>query len=273
MSIGVSWGAKGRRTGGRKSRFPRTTRTWGAKKSRTIVSKVKTLSRAISKLNKVALNRINYQQNGSFSMSNATGLADYASVPLLKFSTWSRIFGTDADDESNKQALVRSTKANWQMWTSEPDGRSYSFFVVSLKDQANELLNTDGTLGTLTSGTHYAGTGGQVLLNLKFFNLHYYRRRIAGVNPQEKSAGTAAPAVQNIGATTNDSIQQGTFLVKYGKNGMKVLNPSGDWKAGVYPKDPSKNYYIIVFWDGDSTADLQVPTMYYNMVHSVDVTA
>lgn len=234
---------------------------------------IASLQRQVRQLNAVAMNRLHYSGNDTFFCANATGVPSYNATPLTRFSTWTRIFGTDADDETQKKALIRKCSLNWQITTSEPDARWYSVFLVSLKDEASDLLNSDGTLASLAQGTHYSdpqGQGSGTLLNLKFFNIHYHRRFSLGVQPQVKAAVAPAGAVQNIGMTTKDSTRIGKANIVYGKNGIRVLNPSGDWKAGVFPKDPSKNYYFLTFWSGDSTLDVEVPQMYVQWLTSVD---
>jgi|688.fasta_scaffold262637_2 hypothetical protein len=231
------------------------------------------LKRQVSRLTKVAINKIQYQLSFSQNMTNATGTNDYAARNLVKFTDWTRIFGTDADDEVNKQALIKSITGRWQMATNEPDNRTYSIWVVSLKDNASELLGAGtGDLAPLVSGTHYIGDSDRVLLNLKYFNVHYHRVRHAGVLPQSKPAGpSGAGAVQNISTNGQDSIQLGSFSIRCGKYGMKVLNPKGDWKAGGYPRDPSQNYYFLNFFSGDSSVDLEYPGMYVNTLAQVEV--
>jgi hypothetical protein len=253
----------------------KTTKKTYVKKSPTkgpaMSMQVAKLQRQVNRLTAVAINKIQYQSAFSQNMTNVAGTSAYLAYPLTQFSSWTRIFGTDADDEVNKQALIKSITGRWQMATNEPDNRTYSIWVVSLKDNASELLNNDGTLAALTSGTHYIGDSDRVLLNLKFFNVHYHRARHAGVLPQNKAAVGTAGAIQNISTVGEDSVQLGRFSIKCGKNGMKVLNPSGDWKAGGYPKDPSKNYYFLNFWSGDSSVDLEYPGMYVNTLAQVEV--
>lgn len=236
---------------------------------------VKKLARDVSKLKAVAMNRINYFGGQQFECSTVAGTASYNATPLMKFNNWTRIFGTDADDESNKQCLIRKLAGQWTITTNEPDNRSYSMFVVSLKDEASELLNADGTLAALTAGTHYSlgfGQGSNCLLNLKLFNIHYHKRFMLGVVPQVKSAVAPAGAVQNIGTSTSSTQRFGKFNLRLGR-GLFIKNPVQDWKAGVHPKDPSKNYYVLTFWSGDSNVDLEVPTMSVHWVAGVDVSA
>lgn len=266
--LGFSWGAKKRRTPGRKPR------TYVPRKPRTTT--VRKLARDVSKLKAVAMNRISYQGTDSFEGASAAGLFDYRSTPLFKFNNWTRIFGTDADDESNKQCLIRKCAGQWSVDTTEPDARSYSIFIVSLKDEASELLNTDGTLAPLTVGTHYSapfgGRGCNVLLNLKTFNIHYHKVFSMGTTPMVKPATGGAGAVQNISNDNRSTFRYGKFNLKLGR-GLMVKNPTQDWKAGVHPKDPSKNYYILTFWSGDSNLDLEVPNFRYSWITGVDVSA
>lgn len=234
------------------------------------------LKRQVSKLTAVALNKINYSGTDSFQASTTLGTASYNATPLTRFSAWTRIFGTDADDETQKKAVIRRLSGRWSVFTSEPDARQYSMFVVSLKDEASDLLNSDGTLAALAQGTHYSdpnGLGAGTLLNLKFFNVHYHKTFQLGVYGQSKPA-TGAPnsagAIQNIGMTSKDSQRLGKFNLRLGQRGIRVQNPNGDWKAGVFPKDPSKNYYVLTFWSGDSNVDLEVPLFYINWVAGVE---
>lgn len=213
------------------------------------------------------------------NMANAAGSASYDVIPLTKFNLWTRIFGTDSDDEVNKQALVKSITGRWTNLTNEPDDRRYSIWVVSLKDQASELLQaptatpgSGGELGPLIQNTHYIGDADRVLLNLKYFNVHYHKVRHSGIYPESKAAGpSGAGAVQNIPMVGSDTIQMGKFSIKCGKSGMKVLNPKGDWKAGIYPKDPSQNYYFLAFYSADSTLDLEYGQIQLNTLVQVEV--
>lgn len=238
---------------------------------------MKRLQTQVAKLTRVAMNRINYTKDDRIDCYTAAGLDSYDARPLLKFDQWTRVFGTDADDEVNKQAIIRSLKCNWRFNTNEPDNRTFSLFVVSLKDEASQLLTNsgvnDGTLAPLTSGTHYIAGQDRTLLNLKFFNVHYHRRWTAGVYPMAKAATGAAGAVQNIPNVGIDSQRLGTFNLNFGKKGMLIKNPNGDWKAGVYPKDPSKNYFLMIFWTGDSIIDGEYGALKYDTIVSVDVSA
>lgn len=244
-----------------------------AKKTSGMNLELLKLKRQVARLTKVAINKIQYRTAFNMNCYDVAGLANYQARNLVKFSDWTRIFGTDADDEVNKQAIVRSITGRWSFLTNEPDDRRYSMWIVSLKDNASELLTAGtGDLGTLVEDTHFIGSGDRVLLNLKFFNVHYHKTWHAGVYPMSKAAGpSSSAAVQNIPNTGTDSIKQGRYSIKCGKAGMKVLNPKGDWKAQGYPRDPSQNYFLLTFWSGDSIADVEYGTVYTHNLYQVEV--
>lgn len=244
----------------------------GAKKTSGMSAELMKLKRQVARLTKVAINKIQYQYNFNFGLTNAAGTPSYAAYNLFKFNNWTRVFGTDADDEVNKNCLIRNLTARTYISTSEPDARSYSTWVVQLKDNASQLLEAGtGNLLTLTSGTHYINSGSEVLLNLKYFKVIHHRARHMGVYPMSKAAGpSSSGAVQNIPTNGVDTIQLGSFRIAPAR-GIRVSNPSGDWKAGIYPQDPSQNYFYLCFWSGDSIADTEYASMYVDNLISVEV--
>jgi hypothetical protein len=215
-----------------------------------------------------------YQQQAvNVTMGNATG--DYIDIiPMNKFTSWSRIFGTDADDEQGKRCVVKSSSMNWNINTAEPDPIGFSVFAVSLKKSASDIINVAGDLSGLTAGTHYVGNGSKVLLNMNYFNVHYVKRFQMGSEQVFRTAVVlpGAPAVQAIPAETASLQKIGKINIPYGKMGMAIVNPAGDWKAGGHPKADTQNHFVLFFSD-NSTVDGQNPFLSYNIVHSVLVSA
>jgi len=245
----------------------------------SMAAQIKSLASRVARLTKVAINRIQYRNNGTLAMSTVTGVgASYDARALFKFANWTRVFGTDADDEVNKVCLIRGLTGRLRMASTEPSARQYSVWVVSLKDNASELLTAGtGELATLVDGTHYIGGGSDVLLNLKFFKVHYCKRHTAGTTDMYKTAyGTGsgsvanAPAIQAITTNATDNNRLMNFILKLGK-GIRVSNPAGDWKAGGYPKDPSQNYYLLTFASPDANSDFESPQLFYDTLATVEV--
>lgn len=213
-----------------------------------------------------------YQQaQTNVLLGNVAG--DYVDIiPMNKFTAWSRIFGTDADDEQGKRCVVKSSNFQWNIITTEPDGIGYSVFAVSLKKSASDIINVNGDLSGLTAGTHYVGNGSKVLLNMNYFNVHYVKRFVMGSEQIARGATGAIPAVQNIPSETASLQKTGKISIPYGKMGMSIVNPAGDWKAGGHPKADTQNHFVLFFTD-NSTADGQNAFLSYNAVHSVLVSA
>lgn len=227
---------------------------------------------ALARVQRSTTSKVMYNQGVSvLPLGNV--LADgYRVDPLTNFGSWNRTFGTDADDEQGKRAMIRNTNCQWVINSNESDPVGISMFVVSIKKVGSDLLS-GGALGTLTNGTHYVGNGSKVLLNLNYFKLHYVKRFIQGAYSTNRIALGSAPAVQSIPSETQSLSKMGKFNLKYNMGkGLAVQNPSGDWKAGGYPKSDTQNYFLLTFTD-NSTTDLESPYLSYQAVHTVEVSA
>lgn len=227
---------------------------------------------ALSTKQRRLVSKVMYTQGiGPTVLGNVAG-DGYRVDTLTNFGSWTRIFGTDADDEQGKRALIKSSNVQWTINSNEPDPIGLSMFVVSLKSIASELLS-GGNLATLTNGTHYTGNGSRVLLNMNFFNIHYVKRWQQGAYASSRPALATAPAVQVLATETASLCKSGKVSLKYNSGkGLAVQNPSGDWKSGGYPKSDTQNYFMITFTD-NSTLDTESPILAYTMIHSVEVSA
>lgn len=189
--------------------------------------------------------------------------------PISQYSTWNRIFGTDADDESNHSALWKKTNFDFQIDAgTERNSIDYAFYIVSLtKLGFSELFTPSsgglaGPLGitSLTINRHYVqggGSTGMALLNRKYFNIHHCKRIITG------SGGSVAYETASL---------RKRWYVKMAHNsgkGHRLQNPNGDWKASVSPLVPNQNMYILIF-NNDSTIDASVKFKMLG-VHTVDI--
>lgn len=265
--LGFSWGSKGRRSGGRKSRFPPKS-AWVQKKSRTsgaLVQKVNRLAAA----QRGTRNRIYYNQQETLSLATLTGAQPSTIIPLTNFSYWTRTFGTDADDEASKRAIIQKSSVQYVVSANgELDQIGVSIFLVQLKKNAARMLDGNGTLqATFTSGQHYTGVGSRVLLNPEYFKIWGVRRAVLGDVAATRGGGTSGnPTINNFPMKENFT---GRFNVKYnGGKGMTIVNPYGDWKASN-PTTTTNNFYLLCFCD-DSTTDTKEANIQYNAVHVVD---
>lgn len=212
----------------------------------TLTKKVATLSAQVKKLNHVSYD----QRTMVMAADTATNVVQpfYQYHVTGRMNTWAPIFGSAAVDVDNSEKVyVNEYKLDARLYQdNEPDRIFYTAFVVSLKDQAADSTTFDPATGNLTlaSGLHYAQTNtvGKVFLNPGFFTIHSYKRFYMGGRAGDQSA----PEVRDI-----------SFTIK--PKQRMIVNPKGNVfnnAAFTFPKDPSQNYYLLLFND-DLGADLQ----------------
>ena len=219
------------------------------KKAPTVAAKVATLAKAVKKLNTVSYNKVTMVMEGMVN-NQASVIAPYFIQPLLAdMRNWVPTFGSTSADITNADKVwINSYKIDCRLsQASEADRITYSAFIVSLKDQANDSSTFDPATGSLAlqNGVHYQllPTNGSVLMNTKFVNIHSYKRFMMGGRAGDQST----PETRDLSFTIRPK--------------EKVIsNPRGNvfGVSGLtFPKDPSQNYYFILFND-DSFGDGQV---------------
>ena len=218
---------------------------------------------------------IQYAQGGVSAIGNVGGTNVYIQG-LSQYGTaqtgntlWNRVFGTDADDESNHSAIWKKTNIDCEIDTDgEQNNIDYTMFIVSLtKLGASELFtpSTGGLAGplgitSLTDGTHFQvnGSYGIAMLNRKYFNIKYVKRIITGT--------------KNALAYETSSLRKRMYIkLNHGTkgSGFKLQNPKGDWRAQPSTKVAGQNLYVLIF-NNDSTLDASVKFK-FNAIHTVDV--
>ena len=215
-----------------------------AKKS--VAKKVTTLAKQVKKLTTISYDKVAMKTIETAYTGMTQPFYQYHINNLM--SAWTPIFGYDSNDFSNvNKVYVNSYKVDARILQgSEADAIWYTAFVVSLKDDAADSTTFDPATGilTLTNGVHYTtlGGNGKVLVNPRVFNIHSYKRFYMGGRPGDQSA----PVVRDLSFT----------IVPKQK---LITNPKGNvfGTGGLsFPKDPSKNYYMLLFND-DLGSDLQ----------------
>jgi len=215
----------------------------------TVAAKVATLAKQVKKLNKVSYNKVTMYMDG-MANNQAAVISPYFIQPILfDMRNWSPVFGSnDADLANADKVYINSYKIDARLsQASEADRITYSAFIVSLKDQAADSSTFDPATGSLNMSNeiHYTvlPTNGSVLMNPKMFNIHSYKRFTMG----GRSGDQSTPETRDLSFTIRPK--------------QKVIsNPRGNvfGASGLtFPKDPSQNYYFILFND-DNFGDGQV---------------
>lgn len=244
----------------------------GAKKSVKETKTIKPTGENLSKINK-KVNRIEKSLKKSAEIihcgdyMNDSMSADVDSYCLTKYSQWTNIFGGSSDDNYNNQAIHKSFGIDCRLslqngLNTETDSISYTFFLVSLTDEANNILDLSTGQITLTAGLHYYlnNNGGGAFINKKMF-------KILKVKRIEQSNFGQALSVASAGAAGLKPTVRWYWKIQ--RNSI-IKNPTGNWKALPCNRDPSKNLFILGF-NNNSGADGEFPNFQYSAVHTIQV--
>lgn len=226
------------------------------KPTKSMVKDLTKVKSAIKKLTKVSYDRV---QMKGIGVTNQGIISPYFIYHLNnQMSSWTPVFGYDGNDFSNvNKCYVNSYKVDARLTQdNESDLIWYTMFIVSLKDDAADSTTFDPATGalTLSTDTHYTvlGAQGKALINPRMFNIHAYKRFSMGGRAGDQSN----PVQRDLSFTIVPKQKQ-------------ITNPRGNIFAGVgslsFPKDPSKNYYMILFND-DSAVDLATNKITINLL-------
>lgn len=176
-------------------------------------------------------------------------------MKLTNFVTDVAIFGTDPNDLLGSKALLKSINYKIDvrlenLSETEEETQNIEMFIVSLKDDANDIFNvTTGNIAPV-DGIHYYRYGAIynmiTYLNKKYFTIHKHTRfTLTNYGSQLGTSGA-----QTIDGT--DKRIDGTL--KINKIIKAPLSNATDqsWKTLVCPRDPSLNYYVL--WFNDNSA-------------------
>lgn len=234
--------------GYRKSRRYYKRRYRGTKRS---VGKLATKIRRIAR-------RMPLRQRIRLQLSNTSNLSsDYLYIPMFRFAGYSPVFGTSTTYTEKQAWFIKSLRTMCYFDSAnEEETIGITAYIVSLKDQASDLFSqTSGNLASMIPGTHYLkGPTGQTFLNTDYFKIHKFKRFTLGNHGTDLSA----PSAQTQYGT--DMTWNPVIFPK-----MTVKNPGGPLGALTCPKDPSQNYYLLVFND-NAVADLENPVIRFTFL-------
>jgi hypothetical protein len=197
--------------------------------------------------------------------------------PLTHFPNYTRVFGTQPNDEVNQSCRIKTLAIKMALDIRNFNTRTpgYSVFIVSptkLCDTNFDPVN--GTFRNLDMNKHYTvdlttdplqvelGHDCQpdtVFLNLKYFNIHYYRNFRLG------------NADDNVNPTdTKSSVKEMKFNLK---KPIMVTNPSGDWKDLPSIADTAKNLVMLVFCNRTGIPGQYNSKIDYNSLIGIETSA
>ena len=173
--------------------------------------------RKVKREQRIEKSKIFYRNSAFATIGNAAADSVYV-FPFFTYASWTRVFGTDADDEAGKNACIKKTNLDLMLNTDgERASIDYTIFVVQLTKFGHQNLYdpVSGGLNALANNVHYsrAGTNGMAFLSQRYFKILAVKRAITG------TAGSLP--------TETISLRKRMYLkFNYNKgNGIMVQNP------------------------------------------------
>lgn len=238
----------------RRGRKKRTSKLKTLAKSKTTT--VATLARSIRTLQK-QFKRDQEYLNYAYTWNGVTVSSNYTVFPLSNFSSWTRIFGTTANDDVRNSVIWKSSGIDVKIDVgNEMANVNFTVMLLNLRDEAKGLIDSSGTL-SLTNGDAYYTQSGLTMVNKKYFKILGVRRFSLGNHGQATSSSTAQ--------TLHGTDRRYYFKLRPNK---KLINPSGDWINMNQCQDPSGNYFIVCFND-NSILDLESPNVWMTHVATI----
>ena len=256
-----------------------------AKKMRSDAAAISSLQSQVATVKrKVAVDTstIYYNIRQDFTASSAGGNAANV-LNLTQYVNWGRTFGTDADDETGKQARLKAIMLDYTIKANaENDNMEASVIVFRLKDEASTDINASGNFissswpvqdgdmayNPVTALSERQGIAGGWLNPKKYQVLHQKRFTL---NPSfnTKVAGVApASAFTTIATGANQGRHR--QILSFGKAGLLMKAAAGDWKSSLRPLNTRNNVFIAVLTN-DFSGDTAFPTFHLNAVCKVEV--
>lgn len=220
------------------------------------IGKFARLARSVQRLQRKqrrVLQTLNFRYNGGGTLSS-----QFNQWNLTNFSALTPVFGTAADDLTANAVRHVGVGVDCILDSNtEVDTINYTVYVVSLKDDAAGILDYSGGTLSLSQDVHYTFNAGMALLNRKFFKVHKTWRWTSG--------NLGAPKTQSSANGAQVWYRRKFFRLKIG---TQVRNPAGNWNALACPRDPSQNYFLLMFND-NSALDLENPAFTFHAVHTM----
>lgn len=209
-------------------------------------------------------------------------------VNLTQYSRWSRCFGTDADDETGKMARIKSIAVDWAVKANgEQNNVDVMVAMFRLRDEASPDINTSGDFISGTWPTQdadmayyppvptseFPGIAGG-FLNPKKYQVLYSKRFI--LNPSNavliqnmvNAVPAILPGISSMAVEKNQ--QRGHKTLTFGKQGLLLKAPGGDWKTTLRPLNTRNNVYFGVFTN-DSSLDLSTVQVHMQQLVKLEV--
>lgn len=237
-----------RRSNYRRARSARST-IRGKPKASKNQSGIYKLTKQVNKIQRTVRSRtqhLTYSQQQDFNLSE-----EYTVKSLTPLSSWTKVWGDDINlQESNKLTLKGAT-CKYTLYPGDEQAL-IDVTVTVLTPKSLKVYNETSGMNTFTPGTDYVSVanGACVLVNLKRFKLHYYKRHQTSIRGTSSGQGFF-----------NGVCNMGSIKLLKGKTNWTIRNTVGDWDDVSITQLPYYMHAKMVVFNNNAAGDLEYPAL------------
>ena len=222
---------------------------------------IRTLARKVARIQKTVNARTltgTFAKSGDFDVSSA--LVSYANQQLITplsgsgTAAWSQVFDLDTSVQFMSTLNIKSMNMQYKFYPGDeesPIDCTLCLITPKTRKVLEDTFNESTGALNLTSNVDYYINNGMVLINLRRWKLHHYKRTVTVL--QDGTQGLEYPVATNPGSCKL-------------KLNWKIHNTNGNWSQ------VSQNdfvYYMrlfIVTFNNNSFSDLEAPSFKHSTI-------
>lgn len=226
---------------------------------------IRTLARKVAKIQKIQNARTHhatFAKSGDFDVSST--LVSYATQQLITplsgagTAAWTQVFDQDTSIQFSNTLNIRSMNMQYKFYPGDeesPIDCTLCLITPKTKKVLEDTFNESTGALTLTSNVDYYINNGMVLMNLRRWKLHHYKRTVTV--QQDSAQGLEWPVSTNPGSCKL-------------KLNWKIHNTNGNWSS------VSQNDFVywmrlfLITFNNNSMGDLESPSFKHSTIFQCD---
>lgn len=205
-----------------------------------LTKKVNKISRTVSSRTQ----RLTYSQQQDFNLSE-----EYTVKSLTPLSSWTKVFGDNINAQEANKLICKSAHCKYTLYTNT-EGALIDVTVCVITPKSLKVYNETSGMNTFTPGTDYVSVanGTCVLVNLKRFKMHYYKRH-------QTSGRTSSSETGLYNGICN--LQS----INLRNKNWPIKNTVGDWDDVSITQLPYYMHAKMVVFNNNAGGDLEYPAL------------
>ncbi|AXH75835.1 MAG: putative capsid protein [Cressdnaviricota sp.] len=235
-----------RRSTRRPNRSARST-IRGKPKASKNKSAIYKLTKQVNKIQRTVSSRtqrLTYSQQQDFNLSE-----NYTVKSLTPLSSWTKCFGDNLVAQQSNKLTCKSASLKYTVYAGDEQAL-VDITVCVLTPKSLRIYNQTNGMNDFVEGTDYVSVanGTCVLVNLKRFKLHYYKRHQTSIRGTSSGTGFYN-GVCNMGS------------IKLRNKNWVIKNTVGDWDDVSITQLPYYMHAKMVVFNNNAGGDLEFPAL------------